>query len=378
MIRSKKNKKKYRILITGASGYIGSCLSKFLNQNYIVALVDKKKLPIWSINKKIPFFKCDILDKKKIYKIFKITKPNIVIHLAAQSTVDEKIPLSEYYSNNVTGTLNLIEVMKNNNINKIIFSSTAAVYKKKSKKISENDKVKPISKYGKTKLTAEQLIQKEKSINSIILRFFNVCSALKNTLIGELHQPETHLIPSSVSRAEKNIPINIFGKNYPTKDGTCVRDYIHIQDICDAIQKSIQTYSGLYINLTNIYDLYNHYKNQNDELFSELKDESSDTLTNERKTYYEDQGIDSLNFWYYYILLTIYIIFSVCFGVLSFIYPSPINWKYRVVILLGLVILPFISTYLLNFALIIVYYLYELLPKNVRLTVEPPPSKNKM
>jgi UDP-glucose 4-epimerase len=149
MIRSKKNKKKNRILITGASGYIGSCLSKFLNQNYIVALLDKKKLPIWSINKKIPFFKCDILDKKKIYKVFKITKPNIVIHLAAQSTIDEKIPLSEYYSNNVTGTLNLIEVMKNNNVKKIIFSSTAAVYKKKSKKISEDDIVKPISKYGK-------------------------------------------------------------------------------------------------------------------------------------------------------------------------------------------------------------------------------------
>jgi UDP-glucose 4-epimerase len=133
--------------------------------------------------------------------------------------------------------------MKNNNVKKIIFSSTAAVYKKKSKKISEDDIVKPISKYGKTKLTAERLIQKEKSIDSIILRFFNVCSALKNTLIGELHKPETHLIPSSVSRAEKNLPINIFGKNYPTKDGTCVRDYIHIQDICDAIQKSI-----LYLN----------------------------------------------------------------------------------------------------------------------------------
>lgn len=93
--------------------------------------------------------------------MFKITKPNIVVHLAAQSTVDEKIPLSEYYSNNVTGTLNLIEVMKNNNVKKIIFSSTAAVYKKKSKKISENDTVKPISKYGKTKLAAEQLIQKK-------------------------------------------------------------------------------------------------------------------------------------------------------------------------------------------------------------------------
>ena len=125
---------KNRILITGASGYIGSCLSKFLNQNYIVGLLDKKKLPIWSINKKIPFFKYDILDKKKIYKVFKITKPNIVIHLAAQSTVDEKIPLSEYYSNNVTGTLNLIEVMKNNNVKKIIFLALPLFIKKNLRK----------------------------------------------------------------------------------------------------------------------------------------------------------------------------------------------------------------------------------------------------
>lgn len=238
MLRSKK-KRKNRILITGASGYIGSCLNQFLDRYHIVALLDKKKPPIWSINKKISFFKCNILDKKKIFEVFKITKPNIVIHLAAQSMIDERIPLSEYYSNNVTGTLNLIEVMKKSNVKKIIFSSTAAVYKKKSKKISENDIVKPISKYGKTKFIAEQLIQNEKSINSIILRFFNVCSALKNPFIGEFHKPETHLIPSSVTKADKNVPINIFGKNYPTKDGTCVRDYIHIYDICDAIKKSI-------------------------------------------------------------------------------------------------------------------------------------------
>ena len=270
MLRSKKKEKKNRILITGASGYIGSCLSKFLNQNYIVALLDKKKLPLWSINKKTPFFKCDILDKKKIYKVFKITKPNIVVHLAAQSTVDEKISLSEYYSNNVTGTLNLIEVMKKNNVKKIIFSSTAAVYKKKSKKISENDIVKPISRYGKTKFTAEQLIQNEKSINSIILRFFNVCSALKNPFIGELHHPETHLIPSTISRVEKNLPISIFGNNYPTIDGTCVRDYIHIQDICDAIQKSI-LYLNSNLKVKEIINLGNNKGISNKEILKNIE-----------------------------------------------------------------------------------------------------------
>lgn len=270
MLRLKKKKKKNRILITGGSGYIGSCLSKFLDRYHIVALLDKKKPPIWSINKKISFFKCNILDKKKIFEVFKITKPNIVIHLAAQSTIDERIPLSEYYSNNVTGTLNLIEVMKKSNVKKIIFSSTAAVYKKKSKKISENDIVKPISKYGKTKFIAEQLIQNEKSINSIILRFFNVCSALKNPFIGEFHKPETHLIPSSVSKAEKNLPINIFGKNYPTKDGTCVRDYIHIHDICDAIKKSI-FYLNFNLKAKEIINLGNNKGISNKEILENIE-----------------------------------------------------------------------------------------------------------
>lgn len=144
----------------------------------------------------------------------------------------------------------------------------------------------------------------------------------------------------------------------------------------DAIQLSIDTYSGLYINLQNVYDLYVNYNNENVKLNKSLKDETSDTLTNSRKTYYEDQGIDNLNFWYHYVLLSIYIIFTSSFGVLSFIYPSQINWKYRLAIFIGLVALPFISTYLLNLLLILLNYIYELMPKNVHLTVETP-LKNK-
>jgi len=140
----------------------------------------------------------------------------------------------------------------------------------------------------------------------------------------------------------------------------------------DTIQLSIDTYSGLYINLQNIYDLFVNYKNENEELYKSLKDETSDTLTNARKTYYEDEGIDSLKFWYHYVLLIIYVIFALSFGVLSFIYPSQINWKYRLAIFIGLAALPFISTYLLGLLLVLVSYLYELLPKNVHLTVDTP------
>jgi hypothetical protein len=106
-----------------------------------------------------------------------------------------------------------------------------------------------------------------------------------------------------------------------------------------------------------------------------LKDETSDTLTNARKTYYEDEGIDSLKFWYYYVLLTIYVIFVISFGVLSFIYPSQVNWKYRLVIFVGLAGLPFISTYLLDLLLVILNYLYGLMPKNAHLTVDTPSAQ---
>ena len=114
------------------------------------------------------------------------------------------------------------------------------------------------------------MIQKEKSINSIILRFFNVCSALKNPLIGELHHPETHLIPSAISRAEKNLPISIFGNNYPTMDGTCIRDYIHIQDVCDAIQKSI-LYLNSNLKVKEIINLGNNKGISNKEILKNIE-----------------------------------------------------------------------------------------------------------
>lgn len=235
---------KKKIIITGASGYIGSCLFSFLKKKYKVFLIDKifpQKF------KKIPtnlFYKCNLLNKKRLDSVFKKIKPDVVIHLAAQSTVDEKIPLKNYNLNNVVTTKNLISIMKKNLINKLIFSSTAAVYEEKLKKISEEDNLKPISKYGKTKLLAEKLLSKEKKISSIILRFFNVCGAFRDPLIGEFHQPETHLIPRAVSSALKKIPIKIYGNDYLTKDRTCIRDYIHIFDICTGIEKSISYLSN--------------------------------------------------------------------------------------------------------------------------------------
>ena len=223
-----------KILITGVNGYIGNCLYHFLKGKFKVVGIDKESVS------KNTIYRCNILNTKKLEQILYKTKPEIVIHLAAQSLVDETINKEKYYNNNVVATNGLLRSMKKMNVKKIIFSSTAAVYKQSPKPLKENSKLKPLSTYAKTKLTCEKNILKQKEIKSVILRFFNVCSALKKPCIGELHNPETHLIPTIVYKAIYNKKIYIYGNDFPTPDGTCIRDYIHIKDICLAIEKSIR------------------------------------------------------------------------------------------------------------------------------------------
>jgi UDP-glucose 4-epimerase len=167
-------------------------------------------------------------------------KHEIIIHLAAQSLVDKTINKKKYYDNNVLATNSLLEILYKNNINKIIFSSTAAVYKQGSRSLKETSKIKALSTYAKTKLICKKNIKKQKYLKSVILRFFNVCSALDKPIIGEFHNPETHLIPTIVYKSMFNKKIYIYGDDFPTPDGTCIRDYIHIKDICRAIEKSIK------------------------------------------------------------------------------------------------------------------------------------------
>ena len=223
-----------KILITGANGYIGNCLFHFLKGKFKVIGTDKET----TFNNKI--YKCNILNIKKFDQILVKEKPEVVVHLAAQSLVDETINKKKYYNNNVIATNYLLKSMKKNNIKKLIFSSTAAVYKQSQKSLKENSKLKPLSTYAKTKLICEKNIHKQKDIKSVILRFFNVCSALNKPCIGELHNPETHLIPTIIYKAIYNKKIYIYGNDFLTPDGTCIRDYIHIKDICLAIEKSVK------------------------------------------------------------------------------------------------------------------------------------------
>ncbi len=249
-----------KILITGANGYIGKCLYYFLKKKFKIIGIDKEK----SSEKKIT--QCNILNKKKLNNFIKKEKPELIIHLAAQSLVDETINKKKYYDNNDKATKSLLEIAKKNNIKKIIFSSTASIYQQSSKPLKENSKIRALSTYAKTKRLCEKKIQSEKNLKFIILRFFNVCSALRSPIIGELHNPETHLIPTIVYKAMYNKKIYIYGSDFNTFDGTCIRDYIHIKDICLAIEKSIK-----YLfknNRSNIFNIGNYKGLSNKEIIS--------------------------------------------------------------------------------------------------------------
>jgi len=230
---------KKKILITGGSGYIGSCLYSLLKKKFNIFILDKDKKKDWQIIPKNKYFKCNLINLKKADKIISQIKPNTIIHLASLSTVNEKLKKRDYYQNNVVATKNIIKIIKKNRIRNIIYSSTASVYDYKKQKINEKSKLNPISKYGKTKLLSEKVIQRS-GLNYIIFRFFNVSSAIIKPLTGEYHNPETHLIPTLINNLMNNKISKIFGKDYNTKDGTCIRDYIHVKDICHAIYLGIK------------------------------------------------------------------------------------------------------------------------------------------
>ena len=251
------------ILITGANGYIGSCLFHVLKSKFKVIGIDKEK----SKNKKV--LQCNILNSRRLDLIIKKEKPDLIIHLAAQSLVDETINKKKYYDNNVLATNTLLKVMKKNNIHKIIFSSTAAVYKQNSRPLKEESKIHALSTYAKTKLICEKNIRNQKNIKSIILRFFNVCSALDKPIVGEFHNPETHLIPTIVYKALYKMKIYIYGNDFKTFDGTCIRDYIHIKDICSAIVKS--TKFLLIKNQSDLFNIGSHKGLSNNEIIHYLK-----------------------------------------------------------------------------------------------------------
>ena len=228
------------ILITGGAGYIGSHVAEILlKKNKKIFVVDNlttghRKL----INKKVRFFKLDISNTKKINKILVFYNIDSVIHLAANLIIGEgeKNP-KKYYKNNVLGTQKLLAACKKTNVKNFIFSSTAAIYKEGQYQVSEKSTIKPKSIYGKTKIKAENLIisyAKKNKINYGILRYFNIAGSSPSNKIGLINKKSDHLFKNfSIQVMKKKPKLKIYGTDYKTKDGSCIRDFIHVSDIAE-------------------------------------------------------------------------------------------------------------------------------------------------
>lgn len=271
------------ILITGGAGYIGSATVLYmLQRGYHIIVLDKKfpessffehACKVTEINNQIAqnwlsknsqnltdrvlFIKRNIADQENLENIFKNFEIEAVIHFAGSIEVSLSIkdPAS-FYENNVLNVIKLLDVMKKYNVKKFVFSSSAAVYGIPTTKVLGEDHPKnPINPYGKTKYMVELLLQdyaQAYSINSIVLRYFNAAGALPEYDIGERHEPETHVIPLLLNAAYNSKPFYIFGIDYPTQDGTPVRDYLHIYDLAQAHYLAVK-----YLNKEPKFEVFN-------------------------------------------------------------------------------------------------------------------------
>jgi len=239
-----------KVLVSGGAGYIGSHAAwKLLERGNEVLVLDSLELghqeTIDKFKEKFPgkisFQKLDLKDREAVLAASKEWRDvEAVIHFAAYSQVGESVKAPEkYYRNNVVGTLNLLETLVEKGIKRLVFSSTAATYGMPSVEfITEETETKPINPYGASKLMVERILEDfslAHGLSSIRLRYFNVAGALKSGEIGEKHDPETHLVPLVLKTAlGQRESVTIFGEDYETPDGTCIRDYIHVEDLIDA------------------------------------------------------------------------------------------------------------------------------------------------
>jgi UDP-glucose 4-epimerase len=229
------------VMVTGGAGYIGShTVAELLARGEDVVVIDNLQQGHRKAVLGGKFYKGDIRDTDFLDKVFHENAVEAVIHFAACSLVGESMNHpGKYYHNNVYGTLCLLEKMNEYGVDKIVFSSTAAVYgEPENIPLLESNRTLPTNPYGETKLAIEKMMQWFEiahGIKHIALRYFNAAGAHESGNIGEDHNPETHLIPIILQVALGQRPhISIFGDDYPTPDGTCIRDYIHVSDLADA------------------------------------------------------------------------------------------------------------------------------------------------
>ena len=251
-----------KILVCGGAGYIGSHMARLLHQTgYEVVVLDNLSTGHRQAVRWGRLVEADILSAESLNAVFTGQNYDAVMHFSARSLVAQSVvdPML-YYSNNVGGTIQLLAAMHRHGINKIIFSSSAAVYGAPvSTLIDENHPLQPINPYGASKLMAERMLSDAAmayGIRSVALRYFNAAGASTDGLIGEAHVCETHLIPNIINAVlHETSTLKIFGNDYSTPDGTCIRDYVHVDDLASAhllALKFLDNHAGAYqFNLGN-------------------------------------------------------------------------------------------------------------------------------
>ena len=239
------------VLVTGGAGYIGSHVCKVLRQSRIDHVIfDNVERGHQRAAGKSPIFYGDLRDRVSIDRLFTEFQIDVVMHFAGYIEVGESVENpSQFYRNNVGGSLNLLEAMMRASVGKIVFSSTAAVYgDPKSVPIEEDHAKAPTNPYGHTKLMVEQMLQdfsQSYDLRFIALRYFNAAGSDPDCVLGEDHRPETHLIPRILMAAAGKTPgFKVFGTDYDTPDGTCVRDFVHVMDLAQAHVLAMESLLG--------------------------------------------------------------------------------------------------------------------------------------
>ncbi|WP_114238888.1 UDP-glucose 4-epimerase GalE [Dyella sp. C9] len=230
-----------KILLCGGAGYVGSHMAKWLaGRGFEITVLDNLSTGHREAVQWGSFVEADLLATDSLERVFGSRRFDAVMHFCARSLVGESVSKPyDYYLNNVSGTLNLLQAMQRYGVNRLVFSSTAAVFgHPTSALIDEGHPKAPINPYGMSKLMVEHMLADAAAaygLRSVALRYFNAAGASETAEIGEAHQPETHLIPNVLKSVLGQGPgLKVFGDDYPTPDGTCVRDYVHVDDLAQA------------------------------------------------------------------------------------------------------------------------------------------------
>lgn len=251
-----------RILVCGGAGYIGSHMAKWLDAHDAhVVVLDNLSTGHREAVQFVQLIQADLLDPASLDSAFSLGSFDAVMHFCARSLVGESVLQPyDYYDNNVVGTLNLLRAMQRHGVGRIVFSSTAAVFGEPvSERIDETHPTAPINPYGASKLMVERMLADAATaygLRSVCLRYFNAAGASADGDIGEAHTPETHLIPNVLLAAlGDGDRLKVFGDDWHTPDGTCVRDYIHVDDLAQAHWQALaymETHAGAHVfNLGN-------------------------------------------------------------------------------------------------------------------------------